>query len=112
LLLRCGDRAALRRRERGGLLGGMWEFPNLDGALTARAAADALFKWGISPVRIYRGPDKKHVFTHIEWAMKSYIVEVDAESGPFVWMTERQFVKDIALPAAFKSFTHALFKSE
>ncbi|MBQ3141261.1 MAG: A/G-specific adenine glycosylase, partial [Clostridia bacterium] len=36
LLLRCGQRYAVRRREPDGLLGGLWEFPSLNGTLSAQ----------------------------------------------------------------------------
>ena len=47
LLLRCGGKYAIRRREEKGLLAGLWEFPSLSGALDERQIA-ALFPAALS----------------------------------------------------------------
>lgn len=104
LLLKCKDRIALRKRERGGLLGGMWEFPNLDGKKSGKEITEWLAGQGIRVKQITKGTAKKHIFTHIEWHMESFLVEcaeVCAEN-PFVWITQKELEEEYALPTAFK----------
>lgn len=104
LLLQYKDRIALRKRERGGLLGGMWELPNLDGKKSRKEIAEWLAGQGVAVKQITKGAAKKHIFTHIEWHMESFAVEcgeVCAEN-PFVWITPEELEQEYALPTAFK----------
>ena len=104
-LLYCKDKIAVRRRPEKVLLGGMWEFPNIDGHLTPAQANDMVDKWGVSAVSITPGVGKKHVFTHIEWHMTSYIAVCEHESADFVWVTQEQLMDELTLPSAFSAFT-------
>lgn len=106
-ILICGGRLALCVRQSGGLLGGLWELPNQSGHLAEKAAVAALEKWGVPPVSITPGPSHKHVFTHIEWRMKSYIVHCAAPAGGFVWATGEMLADEMAIPSAFRPFLRA-----
>ncbi len=103
-ILSCGDRYALIKRPDTGLLAGLWQFPEEIGILELPEALLALEKRGISVSEIYRQADKKHIFTHIEWAMRGFYLEVSREGGPFVWMPRAQIEADAALPTAFRQF--------
>ena len=117
-LLLCGDKIALQKRPEGVLLGGLWEFPNVPGHLTPKQAMETLEQWKINavslserkgsplgtPVTIQKGPRKKHIFTHIEWEMTSYLVTCENAPEIFTWVTREQLTKDLALPSAFQGF--------
>jgi A/G-specific adenine glycosylase len=107
-ILRFDHRIAIRQRDKAALLGGLWEFPNASGALTADAAAGVLAQWGVSVESLSEGPRNKHVFTHIEWEMKSYIVRCGNMAEAFVWVTKDQLTEELAIPAAFRAFLGAL----
>lgn len=103
LLLRHG-RVALRQRPDTGLLAGLWEFPNAEGALDESAAPAAVAAWGLEP-RAWRNKlTAKHIFTHVEWHMTGYTLEVAGE-GPadFVWV-DAGGLADHPVPSAFARY--------
>ena len=102
LLLREG-RAALRKRPASGLLAGLWEFPNVESALDEPAAARAVRAWGLEPLAWKRRLTAKHIFSHVEWHMTGYALEVSGE-GPedFTWVDT---LEHHAVPSAFSRFT-------
>lgn len=75
LLLCTPQGIVLHRRQASGLLAGLWEFPNLDGHLNARAVKDYLQSRGIQAKTIEPLKPAKHIFTHIEWQMTGYYAE-------------------------------------
>ncbi len=100
LLLRCGGKYALRRRPETGLLAGMWEFPNLEGFLTAEQLGPMLSE--LEPMSIEPCGEAKHLFTHVEWRMRGFLVACGAEAGPYVWRTPREVREEDAIPSAFE----------
>ena len=109
LLLHRG-RTALRRRPREGLLAGLWEFPNTAGALDEAGAAAVLTGWGLEPRTWRQRLTAKHVFTHVEWHMTGYGLEV-AGQGPeeFVWVDGPELASH-AVPSAFARYCAAARK--
>ena len=106
-LLRCADKLALRRRDAGGLLGGLWELPNVEGQLLPEEAAQTLHEWGFEAIGtddLRAGPQKKHIFTHIEWSMTSFIADCKNKPETFVWVSRGALEEEIAIPSAFSTF--------
>jgi len=103
-ILHCDGRYALRKRQAGGLLAAMWEFPHVPGTLDTVHALAALEQLGLRPRELKRRADKKHVFTHIQWNMRGYYLEVAEPDGEFVWKTPEQIRGEAALPTAFRQF--------
>ncbi len=103
LLLR-EDRVALRRRPDTGLLAGLWEFPNVEGALDEESAPAAVSAWGLEPKAWRNKLAAKHIFTHVEWHMTGYTLEV-AGDGPseFVWVDAAE-LESHAVPSAFARY--------
>lgn len=97
---------AIRKRESGGLLGGMWEYPNAEGHLSEEKIQEWLQRHKIKAKTVLECDFKKHVFTHIEWHMNCYRVvcggQDPSEDAPFLWVTEKQLETEYALPTAFK----------
>lgn len=102
LLLEYEGRLAVRRREAGGLLGGLWELPNLEGSLSPQEVAQWLDARGISAQSITASAKHKHIFTHVEWIMCSYMVKCAAMQEDFVWLSRGDIRAQIPLPTAFK----------
>jgi len=104
LILSCDGCYALRKRPDGGLLAGLWEFPNVEGKLDIPAAMAAAEKLGVRPRDIRRQLHRKHIFTHIRWEMTGYYLETVETSGDFVWMSADRIEQEAALPTAFRQF--------
>ncbi|MCR5664038.1 MAG: A/G-specific adenine glycosylase [Oscillospiraceae bacterium] len=104
LVLRCGGRRAIRRRPERGLLAGLWELPALEGFADEAAVRRALEEWGLRPLSLRPCGEAKHVFTHVEWRMRGWLAETEAEGGPFVWEDAAAILSGRALPSAFRAY--------
>ena len=102
LLLTCGERYALRRREASGLLAGMWEFPNLDGYLTSDELWTRLPE--MDPGAVEPCGEARHIFSHVEWHMRGYRVVCGREAEDFSWFTAREIREQCAVPSAFRFY--------
>ena len=93
LLLLCGDTCAVRRRAAAGLLASMWELPNdlvpdaPEGGEPCGAAV--------------------HVFSHVEWHMRGYIVRCREKLPGYVWVTRAER-EALAMPTAFRYYRKKL----
>ncbi|MDO4753818.1 MAG: A/G-specific adenine glycosylase [Bacillota bacterium] len=97
-----------RRREKG-LLAGMWEFPALEGHLSEQEVAEHLEANHREFLRIESLGTAKHLFTHIEWHMRGFLVHLSepadfSEKGRCVWCDAETLKRDYALPSALKYF--------
>lgn len=111
LLLCLDDKIAVRQREMDTLLGGLWEFPNMAGHLTESEAKSLLEQWGIFNSEMSVGIVKRHIFTHVEWDMISYVVICGNISEKFYWVTKERLERQMALPAAFQAFWRSAYDS-
>ena len=103
-LLRCEDRYALQKRPDKGLLAGLWQLPETTGMLDVSEAVAAL----ALPVKeIYRQLDKNHIFTHIEWKMRCFYLEITEKTADFQWYTAEEIQNSTALPTAYRQFWDA-----
>ena len=107
-LLISGGTVALRRREDGGLLGGLWELPNVPGHQDEAAAMETAASWGVRPARLLRGSRRSHVFTHIRWDMTVYAVSCREVSQGLTWVEKAALRDAIALPTAFRKLLDLL----
>ena len=104
LLLCCGGRTAIRRREDGGLLAGLWEFPSLEGRKRAEELR-ALFPDALS---IASCGAARHIFTHVEWHMTGYRVELPAELPGCVWAEPEEIRERFSVPTALRFYLKQL----
>lgn len=103
LLLREG-RVALRRRPDSGLLAGLWEFPNVEGALDEARAPAAVAAWGLEAREWRNRLAAKHVFTHVEWHMTGYTLEVAGEGPAELEWVDLEGLERRAVPSAFARY--------
>lgn len=110
-LLRCHDRYAIQKRPDTGLLAGMWEFPNVDGELSKQQVKEQANEWGSSgqPLPL---PSAVHVFTHIEWHLQGYLMELSHPLDGYSWVTAEELQNEIAIPVAFKKYKEWIIKTE
>ena len=104
LLLRRGERFALSLRPDGGLLAGLWQFPNFTGHLSPEDAKSVAEGFSLFPVGVTRLPDAKHIFTHVEWDMTGYLVECAEESDAFLFATPEEILRTYPIASAFRAY--------
>lgn len=94
------NKVALRRRAKKGLLAGLWEYPNELVPVPCPVEAEA----------IEAGPTGKHIFTHIEWRMRSMLVRAGSDMLPegWVWASWKELEEEYAVPNAFRAFQSAV----
>jgi len=102
LLYDAEGRLAIDKRPAKGLLSGMYQLPNLDGNLNADEITYALRAWGMASDAPQHIKDAKHVFTHIDWDMKGWRVNVHRGTDRFLWVTEEELRESYPLPTAFR----------
>lgn len=103
-ILSCDGRYALEKRPNKGLLAGLFQFPNLDGWLETEQALTAVAQWSLNPTELMRQVHRKHIFTHIQWEMRGFYLEVSQPSDAFIWLTAEEIRNQAALPTAFRQF--------
>lgn len=74
LIIKDGEKLALSKRPEEGLLAGLYELPNLEGHRSEEELVEFVREQGYEPVRIQPVGDAKHIFSHVEWHMKGYVV--------------------------------------
>lgn len=99
-----GGRTALRRRPEGGLLAGLWEFPGVDGRLSPAEAGAQALRWGLTPTQWRRSLSAKHIFTHVEWHMTGYVLEVSGTGAEELLWVDAPALDTLAVPSAFARF--------
>lgn len=100
-VLRCGGEYALVKRPETGLLAGMWQFPEAAGFLDL---TEAMTVMRLPVTNIYRQVEKNHIFTHIEWKMRGFYMEVAEKGEDFFWFSAEEIAKTAALPTAYRQF--------
>ena len=104
LLPRCGGLVGIRKRLDTGLLARMWELPAYEHPLEPSALRDQLAADGWKVERMLSLRPAKHIFTHIEWHMTGYYVELSEPVEDLTWVTPSALRGDYALPSAFRAF--------
>lgn len=103
-ILSCDGKIALEKRPGKGLLAGLWQFPNTPGTLSVSDALAYLKSLGFSPRELMRQVQKNHIFTHIQWEMTGFYLEVNEPLSSYRWFSPEEINAGTALPTAFKQF--------
>ena len=124
LVITDGERVLLHRRPEKGLLAGMWEFPGVPGALSPAAAKKAAAgilrreseEKGLHAKRL---PDSRHIFSHVEWEMRGYRIDVPKETAAetaaaqpaeYLWANPREIREEYGVASAFRAYREHLPK--
>lgn len=95
-----GEKIAIGKRPKNGLLSGLWELPNGQRDI---APPITLQKMGILEAELLPMKGQKHIFTHVEWHMDCYFVRVTKKTeSDLLWLTREEAEAQYALPSAFK----------
>ncbi len=112
LVIRDGERVAIRRRPARGLLAGLYEFPNYKGHLSRQEVLELLEKERLTPLRILPLQESKHIFSHVEWQMTGYLVKVasldSGEGDGLLFVDIRTAEEKYPVPAAFGAYAREL----
>lgn len=112
LVLSDGEKAAIQKRPQKGLLAGLYELPNLKGHLSAEEVLAYLKKKQLSPVRIRRLGDAKHIFSHVEWHMIGYAVLIENHTeeikDEYLFIEPKDTEEKYPIPAAFEAYVSHL----
>lgn len=123
-----GEKLLLARRPDTGLLAGLYEFPNAllketpkmskkeQMELAGSALNDFLETTGLTPISTFPLPTAKHIFSHVEWRMTGYDLEVKSLSpvleNPFFPEEHELFVTSLSdldhysIPNAFDAYKY------
>ena len=107
LLLGYGEVTAIRKRNEKGLLAGMYEFPFLEGWVSKDAVTEYCREMGNEVLDIRELPASKHIFSHVEWHMKAYGVEIRKHlpnQEDLLFVTEEETNSTYPIPAAFAAY--------
>ena len=106
LIIRDGDRVLLQKRPDKGLLAGMYEFPWIEGHATRKEVLEFVKQRGLSPLRIRPAGDAKHIFSHVEWHMKGYVIFVEEPyvGEDYLFAEPRELRDQYAIPAAYAKY--------
>lgn len=110
LIIKDGERVAIRKRPDKGLLAGLYELPNVSGNRTSEEVLELLKKDGFSPIRIRKLREAKHIFSHVEWHMTGYavLVEETEKEGSYLFVEPKRTQEQYPIPAAFEAYTEYL----
>lgn len=108
LVIRDGDRVAIRKRASNGLLAGMYELPNYPGHLTREELLIKMKDYQLTTLQIQPLNESKHIFSHVEWRMTGYVIRVAAlESGQnmdMLFVDVKDAEEKYPVPAAFQAY--------
>lgn len=108
LIIRDGDKIVLHKRPKKGLLAGLYEFPNVEGHLSPDEALKVAQQFRLHPLRIQKLEDAKHIFSHVEWHMSGYMIQVDSltrEEADLLFVEVAESEEKYPIPSAFAAYT-------
>ena len=114
LVVKDGEQLALHKRSAKGLLAGLYELPNVAEYLNEEEVLDYVREQGYEPVRIQPLCDAKHIFSHVEWHMKGYVVFVasrelkDRKDDDWIFVDVEETNANYAIPSAFSKYAEYL----
>ena len=97
-----------------GLLAGLYELPNVEGRYSQDEIVHLVKDMHLSPIRVQKLENAKHIFSHIEWQMEGYAVLVEEagfDTEAEKWQKIISFFVDAeksqenyAIPSAFAAY--------
>ncbi len=112
LILRTANGVLLQKRPARGLLAGMYELPAMQGHFDEDDVLVYVREMGFHPIRIEKKEDAKHIFTHKEWRMRAYLIQLDdildnrksdAKNNMF-FADSQEVAERYPLPSAFSQY--------
>lgn len=111
----------IQKRKKHSLLSNLWEFTSIDKHVSLHDLKEILQEFGIRYSKIVKIESAKHIFSHIEWHMQGYFVQVisnethinaNRKENPFeeeyTWVTKDSLEKHYSIPTAFKVYVDSI----
>lgn len=103
----------LHKRSDQGLLAGLWEFPSNEGNMTEEQAKQMWEELLEIPVTVEPLPSGKHIFTHIEWHMSAWKIQINGSLSNYknriedagLLLASDEDLKKITIPSAFDAWS-------
>ena len=116
LVIRMEESVAIRKRGTKGLLGGLYEIPNLEGHLSSKEVLQVLKAEGFLAIRIKKLPQAKHIFSHVEWDMIGYMILVEEnralrEQVDYLFVEVKELEEQYAIPSAFEAYRKVIYET-
>ena len=105
------DKIGIRKRDNKGLLASMYEFPNDTESLSSIDIENDLLEKGISYEQVLEIGESKHVFSHIIWYMKGYLIYLN-EPIDLLWVSKTALFSQYSIPSAFSYYLHIINQLE
>lgn len=108
LIFRDGEKIAISKRGKKGLLAGLYELQNEPGHMTIEEVTKFSKNIGLMPIHIKELPAAKHIFSHVEWHMIGYEIRVDelekTNKKGLLFIHPEDIAKDYPIPSAFDKY--------
>ncbi len=114
LVIRDNDKVAIRKRPEKGLLAGLYELPNVEGRYSQDEIVHLVKEMQLSPIRVQKLENAKHIFSHIEWQMEGYAIlveeagfDTEAEkmaANNLIFVDAEKSQENYAIPSAFAAY--------
>ncbi|MBQ7765918.1 MAG: A/G-specific adenine glycosylase [Lachnospiraceae bacterium] len=112
ILLSGSNGVALRKRPVKGLLAGMYEIPALEGYRSEQEVLEYVKEIGYHPLHVKKIEDHVHIFSHIEWHMRAFLLRIDEISdsmktdtaNDFFFVEPEEIMVKYPLPSAFAPY--------
>jgi A/G-specific adenine glycosylase len=99
------NQIAIRKREEG-LLSGLFELPNEQGKFTHAMCEEYCNSKGYRVSNIQMIGTSKHIFSHIEWKMNGFLVNLESDFSieHWTWATKNDVLNKYSIPKAFSFY--------
>ena len=108
LIFRDGEKIAISKRGKKGLLAGLYELQNEPGHMTVEEVTKFSKEIGLMPIHIKELSPAKHIFSHVEWHMIGYEIRVDelekTNKKGLLFIHPEEIAKEYPIPSAFDRY--------
>lgn len=90
--------------------------PNLDGELSAKELSEQMKKWEIGDYMIEPLGEGKHIFSHVEWQMRGYRIQMRdiseklLEKDEWIAVSREDLEEKYAIPSAFECYRKQIYR--
>lgn len=108
----CEDKIAIQKRSDKGLLASMYELPNEIESMSLIDLENKMIEEHIPYKCLKELGESKHVFSHIIWMMKGYLIELKEPIASFLWVTKEELQNTYSLPTAFSYYINLFLNNK